>query len=77
MSVSLYEYNPKYCDREPCPGDCDLCNKWQEFPEEKTMKISLTDFINILFDKEIQKQFLKECEELGITNDDSKGADDE
>lgn len=35
MSVSLYEYNPKYCDGEPCPGDCDLCNKWQEFPEEE------------------------------------------
>lgn len=49
----------------------------RNFQRRKTMRISLTDFINILFDKEIQKQFLKECEELGITNDDSKGADDE
>ena len=28
--------------------------------------ISFDDFINILFDKETQEQFLKECEELGI-----------
>lgn len=49
----------------------------RSFQRRKTMKISLTDFINILFDKEAQEQFLKECEELGITNDDSKGADDE
>lgn len=33
-------------------------------------------FANILFDKETREQFLKECEELGITDGDSKGADD-
>lgn len=49
----------------------------RNFQRRKTMRISLTDFINILFDKEIQKQFLKEYEELGITNDDSKGADND
>lgn len=49
----------------------------RSFQRRKTMKISLTDFINILFDKETQEQFLEECEELGITDDDSKGADDE
>lgn len=30
------------------------------------MNISLDDFIDILFDKEKQEQFLRECEELGI-----------
>ena len=41
------------------------------------MIISLDDFINILFDKEVQEQFLKECEELGIADKDLEGADDE
>lgn len=41
------------------------------------MGINLDDFINILFDKETQKQFLKDCEELGITDNESKEADDE
>lgn len=26
-------YDPKYCDGEPCVGDCDLCSKWQTFEE--------------------------------------------
>ena len=27
MSVSKWAYDPKYCDGEGCPGDCDLCYK--------------------------------------------------
>jgi len=41
------------------------------------MEFSLDDFIGILFDKETQEQFLKECEELGIVDEDLKGVDDE
>lgn len=41
------------------------------------MITSLDDFINILFDKEVQEQFLKECEESGIIDKDLKEADDE
>ena len=41
------------------------------------MKSNLDAFINILLDKETQKQFLKECEELGIVDEDLKGETDE
>ena len=41
------------------------------------MSINLNNLINILFDKETQEQFLKDCEELEITDDEPKGADDE
>lgn len=27
MSVSKYAYDPEICDGEPCPGDCDHCDK--------------------------------------------------
>ena len=30
------------------------------------MRFSLDDFIDILFDKETQEQFLKECKSMGI-----------
>lgn len=33
MSVSKPMYDPKYCDGEPCVGDCDLCSRWQTFEE--------------------------------------------
>lgn len=34
MSVSLYMYDPKYCEcNSDCAGDCDLCSVWQTFEE--------------------------------------------
>lgn len=33
MSVSKPMYDPRYCDGEPCVGDCDLCSRWQTFEE--------------------------------------------
>lgn len=30
MSVSKWAYDPKYCDGDYCPGDCDLCHKVNE-----------------------------------------------
>ena len=33
MSVSLYRYDPKYCEGKPCIGDCDLCRDWEDFEE--------------------------------------------
>lgn len=33
MSVSKYMYDPKYCDGNPCVGDCDLCSEWKKWDE--------------------------------------------
>lgn len=30
MSVSKWAYSPELCDNEICPGDCDLCDLWNE-----------------------------------------------
>ena len=30
MSCSKWAYEPEYCDGEPCPGNCYLCEKAQE-----------------------------------------------
>ena len=35
MSVSKWAYEPKKCDGEFCPGDCDLCSKANESAEEE------------------------------------------
>lgn len=35
MSVSKPMYDPKYCDGEPCVGDCDLCSLWKRFGDEE------------------------------------------
>lgn len=32
MSVSLYRWNES-CDGQPCPGDCDVCDKNTEDEE--------------------------------------------
>lgn len=40
---------------------------------ERQMDISLADFVDILFDKDKQKQFLEECKELGIIDDAESG----
>ena len=34
MSVSKWAYDPKYCDGEGCPGDCDLCDKPKTMEDE-------------------------------------------
>lgn len=34
MSVSKWAYEPKKCDGDYCPGDCDLCDKSEESEEE-------------------------------------------
>lgn len=34
MSVSLWAYDPEICDGDFCPGDCDLCAKWQDNEKE-------------------------------------------
>lgn len=39
--------------------------------------IDVETFANILFDKKTQEQFLKECEELGISDEESEGENDE
>lgn len=39
--------------------------------------IDLETFADILFDKETQEQFLKECEELGIVDEEPEGEDDD
>ena len=35
MSVSKPMYDPKKCDGQPCPGDCDLCSLWQLWEDEE------------------------------------------
>jgi len=44
MSVSKWAYDPKYCDGEPCVGDCDLCDK-PSVMEDKTDYIKREDAI--------------------------------
>ena len=29
MSTSKWAYDPRRCDGQPCPGDCDRCTRWQ------------------------------------------------
>ena len=35
MSVSKPMYDPDMCDGQPCPGDCDLCTRWQLWEDEE------------------------------------------
>ena len=35
MSTSKWAYDPRRCDGQPCPGDCDHCTRWQEDEEEE------------------------------------------
>ena len=35
MSVNKWAYNPKMCDREICPGDCDECAVWKNYNEHE------------------------------------------
>lgn len=30
MSASKWAYMPAKCDGHACPGDCDLCSRWEE-----------------------------------------------
>ena len=32
----MWGYEPKKCDGDYCPGDCDLCSKAGESAEEET-----------------------------------------
>ena len=32
MSVDKWAYIRARCEGEPCPGDCDLCDRWDECP---------------------------------------------
>ena len=35
MSVSKPMYKPEMCDGQPCPGDCDLCSRWQLWDDDE------------------------------------------
>ena len=35
MSCDKWAYSPEKCDGDYCPGDCDLCNKADEFDEDE------------------------------------------
>ena len=39
MSARKWGYDPEMCDGEPCPGDCDLCFRWQN-------RVEVGDLIN-------------------------------
>ena len=43
----------------------------------RQMNISLAEFIDILFDKEKQNEFIKTCEEMGIAIGKPKGTESE
>ena len=34
MSVSKWAYEHEKCDGDYCPGDCDLCSKWDVYDDE-------------------------------------------
>lgn len=43
MSTSKWAYDPRRCDGQPCPGDCDRCTRWQEDEEEARPKVYCRD----------------------------------
>lgn len=43
MSTSKWAYDPRRCDGQPCPGDCDHCTRWQEDEEEARPKVYCRD----------------------------------
>lgn len=59
MSVSLYKWT-EACEGQPCPGDCDLCNKEPEAKNDDL--ISRQDAINVVAG--IDKYFVKYIEEI-------------
>lgn len=39
MSVSLWAYDPDKCEGNVCPGDCDICHKWEDDDDNETMVV--------------------------------------
>ena len=38
MSCDKWAYDPKVCDDQVCPGDCDFCDLWMDDEEEKEIE---------------------------------------
>ena len=53
MSVSKWAYDPRYCDGEGCPGDCDLCNKPRDMEDDMSDYIKREDAVRTMTGKPI------------------------
>ena len=46
MSVSLPDYNPEYCDGNPCPHDCEHCpERWElrDLDDDENVEIDISN----------------------------------
>ena len=60
MSVSLWAYEPELCDGQPCPGDCDHCDRWKDREEVLWRKLE-----NVLREQmKMEEVFWRELEAL-------------
>lgn len=65
MSTSKWAYDPRRCDGQPCPGDCDRCTRWQEEESASLKDDMINDLVKGL---EADGTFKVESVKLGWTN---------